>query len=57
MAGTTSLSGWAVFLFILGFTVVGTSAVGGGLLSWLGGGALLVASAALFKTARAKEAA
>ena len=57
MTGTTSTSGWAVFLFLLGFTVVGTSAVGGGLLSWLGGGVLLAVSAALFKTARAKEAA
>ena len=53
--GTTSTSGWAVFWCLLGFTVLGTAAVGGGVLSGVGGIALLVLSGALFKSARVKE--
>ncbi len=53
--GTTKLSGWAVFLFLLGFTILGTKAVGGGLLSLAGGVAVLALSVALFKMARAQE--
>ena len=53
--GTTSTSGWAVCLFLLGFTVLGTVAVGGGVLSLLGGVALLGISCVLFQAAKAKE--
>ena len=53
--GTTATSGWALFWFLLGFTVLGTSAVGGGALSFLAGTAIIVFSGALFKSARAKE--
>lgn len=53
--GTTKTSGWALFWFLLGFTVLGTTAIGGGILSILGGAALLIYSAILFKAARAKE--
>ncbi len=53
--GTTATSGWAVLWFLLGFTVLGTAAVGGGALSLLGGAALLGLSWALFSAARVKE--
>lgn len=53
--GTTSTSGWALLWFLLGFTVLGTIGIGGGILSFLGGAALLVMAAALFRSARAKE--
>ena len=53
--GTTATSGWAVFWFLLGFTVLGTSAAGGGILSVLGGLALIGISCTLFRAARAKE--
>lgn len=53
--GTTSTSGWATFWFILGFTVLGTSAVGAGVMGLLGGGALIGYSVYLFKVARTKE--
>ena len=55
MNGTTSTSGWAVFLFLLGFTILGTCAVGGGMLSLIAGTVLLVYSAIVFKSAREKE--
>ncbi len=54
--GTTKLSGWAVFLFLLGFTILGTAAIGGGALSLIVGVATLIFSAVLFKAAREKEA-
>lgn len=57
VTGTTSSSGWAVFLFLLGFTVLGTSAIGGGILSIAGSAVLLGGSCYLFKQARIKEAA
>ncbi len=53
--GTTATSGWAVFWFLLGFTILGTVGVGGGVLSLLGGVALIVLSAVLFQSARPKE--
>ena len=53
--GTTSTTGWAVFWFLLGFTVLGTSQVGGGWLSTLAGLAILGLSCVVFQSARTKE--
>ena len=53
--GTTSTSGWAVLWFLLGFTVLGTAGIGGGILSILGAAALISISVVLFQSARAKE--
>ena len=53
--GTTATSGWALLWFLLGFTVLGTAGIGGGVLSLLGGTALIVLSGFLFKAARTKE--
>ena len=53
--GTTATSGWALLWFLLGFTVLGTMGIGGGMLSFLGAAALMVISAVLFRSARAKE--
>ena len=53
--GTTSTSGWAVFLFLVGFTVLGTAAIGGGALSAIGGAAIIGVSCFLFRQARIKE--
>ncbi len=53
--GTTATSGWAMLWFLLGFTVLGTAVAGGGILSLLGGTALLIMAGALFRSARAKE--
>ncbi len=53
--GTTSTSGWALFWFLLGFTILGTSAVGGGVFSVVGSLAVLGLSCVLFQSARAKE--
>ena len=53
--GTTSTSGWAVCLFLLGFTILGTAAVGGGAPSFLGGIVVIGISCALFQAAKAKE--
>ena len=53
--GTTATSGWALFWFLLGFTILGTAAIGGGVLSLLGGAAIIVFSGVLFKSARVKE--
>ena len=55
--GTTSTSGWAVSWSMLGLIVLGTAGTGGGLLSWLGGGAFLVIAAVTFRAARVKEGA
>lgn len=55
--GTTSTSGWALFWFLLGFTIFGTSAIGGGALAFLGGIALIIVSGVLFKKARTLEGA
>lgn len=53
---TSSLSGWGVLLFLLGFTVLGGAAIGGGVLSLIAGIVLMVISAFVFKAAREKEA-
>ena len=53
--GTTKYSGIALALFLLGFTVIGTAAVGGGLMSILAGSVLALVSAVIFKSARVKE--
>ena len=53
--GTTATSGWAVLWFLLGFTVLGTAAIGGGILSILAGAGLMVFAGLLFGSARAKE--
>ena len=53
--GTTSTSGWAVRLFLLGFTILGTAAVGGGVLSFLGGAIVIGLSCVFFQAAKAKE--
>jgi hypothetical protein len=54
--GTTRTSGWAVFWFLLGFTLIVTPTVGGGLLGFLAGAAMLAYSAVLFQAAKKKEA-
>ena len=53
--GTTKYSGIALALFLLAFTIIGTAAIGGGLISILSGSALAVVSAVIFKSARVKE--
>ena len=53
--GTTATSGWAVFWFLLGFTILGTAAAGGGALGLLGGLAVIAFSGVLFKAARVRE--
>ena len=53
--GTTSTSGWAFFWFLLGFAALGGLGIGGGALAGFGGIALIVVSAVLFRSARAKE--
>ena len=53
--GTTSYSGWAVFWFLLVFTILGTAATGGGLLSLLAGVTIILYSAAKFKEAKRQE--
>ena len=55
VVGTTSTSGWAVFLFLVGFTILGTAAIGGGILSAVGGLAVIAVSFYLFHQARIKE--
>ena len=57
MGGTTKGSGWALFWFLLGFTVLGTAAVGGGMISTIAGLALIGMSFALFKAVRTTEGA
>ena len=54
--GTTKSSGLAVFWFLLGFTILGTTAIGGGALSLIAGIGILIYSVVLFKVARKKEA-
>ena len=53
--GTTSTSGWAVLWFLLGFTILGTTGIGGGILSILAGAGIIGFSGMLFRAARAKE--
>lgn len=55
MGGTTKGSGWALFWFLLGFTVLGTAGVGGGLLSVVAGFVVIGMSLLMFKAVRAEE--
>ena len=55
MVGTTKTSGWALFWFLSGFTVLVTAAIGGGFLSLVVGAVMLILSVVLFKAARKKE--
>ncbi len=55
MNGTTKASGWALFWFLFGFTTLGTTAIGGGILSLIAGAAILLMSVVLFKKAREIE--
>ena len=55
MNGTTKASGWALFWFLLGFTILGIAAAGGGAITLIAGAAVLLMSAGLFKTARKAE--
>ena len=54
--GTTKLSGWGVFTFLVGFTILGTTAIGGGALSLIAGAIVIGISVVIFKAAREKEA-
>ena len=56
MGGTTSTSGWAVFLFTVGFTLTGTFFLGSPITGILGLASLAV-SIALFQKAKALEVA
>ena len=53
--GTTATSGWALFWFLLGFTIMGAAGAGGGVLSLLAGTGIMIYSGVLFNSARAKE--
>ena len=53
--GTTKTSGWAVFWFLTGFTLLGTAAIGTGIAGFLAGAAVIAFSGFLFKAARLKE--
>ena len=55
MGGTTKGSGWALFWFLLGFTVLRTAAAVGGMLSIVSGLGLIGMSFAIFKSVRATE--
>ncbi|MBI1884033.1 MAG: hypothetical protein HYS08_07495 [Chlamydiae bacterium] len=54
--GTTKTSGWALFWFLLGFALLGTAGVGGGMISLLAGFVVIVISGFIFKAARKQEA-
>lgn len=55
MGGTTKGSGWALFWFLLGFTILGTAAAGGGMISLVAGIAVIGMSFVMFKAVRAAE--
>ena len=55
MGGTTKGSGWALFWFLLGFTILGMAAAGGGMISLIAGIVVIGASFAMFKAIRATE--
>jgi hypothetical protein len=55
MGGTTKGSGWALFWFLLGFTILGSAFAGGGMISLIAGIALIGASFVMFKAVRATE--
>ncbi len=55
MGGTTKESGWALFWFLLGFTILGTAFAGGGMISLIAGIVVMGMSFMMFKAVRAKE--
>ena len=55
MGGTTKESGWALFWFLLGFTILGTAAAGAGMIGLIAGIAVIGMSFVMFKAVRAKE--
>ncbi len=55
MGGTTKGSGWALFWFLLGFTILGTAAAGGGIISLIAGIVVIGMSFVMFKAVRATE--
>ena len=55
MGGTTKESGWALFWFLLGFTILGTAAAGTGVIGFVAGLAVMAMSFGMFKAVRAKE--
>ena len=55
MGGTTKESGWALFWFLLGFTILGTAAAGGGIISLIAGIVVIGMSFTMFKAIRVKE--
>ena len=55
MGGTTKESGWALFWFLLGFTILGTGGAGGGVLSLIVGIVVIGMSFGMFKATRVKE--
>ncbi len=55
MGGTTKASGWALFWFLLGFTVLGSAAAGTGVIGLAAGLVLIGWSFIMFKGIRATE--
>ena len=55
MGGTTKESGWALFWFLLGFTILGTGFAGTGMIGLIAGIALIGMSFVMFKAIRVKE--
>ena len=55
MGGTTKASGWALFWFLLGFTILGTAAAGAGIIGLVAGIAIIGMSFVMFKAIRATE--
>jgi len=55
MGGTTKASGWALFWFLLGFTILGTAAAGTGIIGLVAGIAVIGMSFIMFKAIRTKE--
>ena len=55
MGGTTKESGWALFWFLLGFTILGSAFAGGGVISLIAGIAVIGMSFVMFKSIRATE--
>ena len=55
MGGTTKESGWALFWFLLGFTILGSGFAGTGALGLIAGIALIGMSFMMFKAIRVKE--
>lgn len=53
--GTTKESGWALFWFLFGFTILGTVATGGGALGLITGIVIIGVSFGMFKAIRTKE--